>query len=229
MEVLDKFDESAELFIKQQNGNAKKSLQIALAYISGHYKQQLPTKSLLTGKDRMTTLQMSVESGKTLDQEAAKMLIEKYWAPKLADSIRYMKSFADGTGVVFDLRSFDADTFIEVYLHLKETQDARRVDFEVKKCTSLPSLAGGGNGGGSSYSRGGSGNNGGGYNGGDRSYGGGRGSQRRYNDGGNGGSWGGSKDQDRSNNRGGGGGGDWGNRWDTEPKVDLIKDSPKPF
>ena len=56
----------------------------------------------------------------------------------MADQIRYMKSFSDGSGVVFDLRSFDADSFIENYKHLKETQDARRVDFNVQRCMSLP-------------------------------------------------------------------------------------------
>jgi len=34
---------------------------IALAYCSGHYKQPLPTKSLLTGRDGMATIKMNVD------------------------------------------------------------------------------------------------------------------------------------------------------------------------
>lgn len=122
-----------------------------------------------------------------------------------------MKSFADGTGVCFDLRPFDADAFIENYKHLKETQDSRRVDFNVAKSKSLPALS---EEGGSSYSRGGGGN-GGGYGGNGGGGFGGRGSKfgggdrgdrndRRDRSGGNRGY--GSKRNDDGYSRGGGGG-----------------------
>lgn len=50
-DVLPLFDDTADILINDCKGDAKKALQIALAYGSGHYKQVLPTKSLLTGRD----------------------------------------------------------------------------------------------------------------------------------------------------------------------------------
>jgi hypothetical protein len=39
----------------------------------------MPTKSLLTGKDNMATIKMNVEDGKTLEQDAAMAILQKYW------------------------------------------------------------------------------------------------------------------------------------------------------
>lgn len=56
LEVLEMFEESAELLLKQHNNDAKMALKIALAFCSGHYKHKIPTKSLLTGKDGYNTI-----------------------------------------------------------------------------------------------------------------------------------------------------------------------------
>lgn len=97
-----------------------------------------------------------------------------------------MKSLSDRSGVCFDLRSIDADAFMENYHHLKES-NSRRVDFECTRLKQLPDglepdeFMGGGNSG---YHRGG--NNGGGYGGGANGYSGGHSSRH-----GGGGSFGG--------------------------------------
>lgn len=52
--VLDLFEESATMFLQKHGGDSKLALKIALAYLSGHYK--LPTKSLITGREGMTTI-----------------------------------------------------------------------------------------------------------------------------------------------------------------------------
>ena len=49
-EALPMFDETADLFLKQHNGDFKTALKIALAYCSGHCKQVAPNSSLLTKK-----------------------------------------------------------------------------------------------------------------------------------------------------------------------------------
>jgi len=67
-EVLPSFEEVAQMLIDKHNGNAKMALQIVLAYTSGHYKSFLPTKSVLTGKDGYTTLQMKSTEDK-LDED----------------------------------------------------------------------------------------------------------------------------------------------------------------
>jgi len=72
--------------LEQHHGNAEMALQIALAYASGHYKQATPTKSLLTGRDNMATMLMNIEEpGKVLEQDAAFSILQKYWAPRIAD------------------------------------------------------------------------------------------------------------------------------------------------
>ena len=79
-----------------------------------------------------------------------------------------MRSFTDGTGVCFDVKANDAEAFIENFDHPKATQDSRRVDFNVSRCKSLPTLEAEGfvappredNGGSSHYSRGGGGGGG---------------------------------------------------------------------
>jgi len=55
-DVLHLFEDLAKVLIDQHDGNAEKALQVALAYCSGHYKQKLATKSLLTGQEGQTTV-----------------------------------------------------------------------------------------------------------------------------------------------------------------------------
>lgn len=137
-EVLNDFDETADILIRENRGDAKEALKIALAYCSGHYKQTLPTSSLLTGKIGFCTIKMNVEKGQVLDQSSALSIIQKYWAPRIASSIRVIKSLRDGSGVCFDLRTIDAEGFMENYEHMK-AKDARRVDFECARIKQLPS------------------------------------------------------------------------------------------
>jgi len=44
----------------------------------------------------------------------------------------------DGSGVCFDLRTIDAEGFMDNYEHMK-ARDARRVDFECSRIKQLPS------------------------------------------------------------------------------------------
>jgi ATP-dependent RNA helicase DDX21 len=65
--VLHMFEESAKLLIKDNNGDAEKALQIALAFAAGHFTLKVPTKSILTKREGASTVKMNVEQGKTLD------------------------------------------------------------------------------------------------------------------------------------------------------------------
>ena len=119
-------------------------------------------------------------------------IISKYWAPRVAQSIRTMKAIRDGSGVCFDLRTIDAEGFMENYEHMK-ARDSRRVDFECARIKTLPAdldvdTAGGSSG----YHRGNHGGSGG------------------YGGGGNGGN-GYSGGQSNRGPRGGGGGSNYGN------------------
>ena len=138
-------------------------------------------------------------------------IIKRYWAPRIADTIRTMKNLTDGSGVCFDLFSNQAEGFMDNFTHLKSTQ-SRRVDFEVTRCKTLPDLEGGGSGHQSSYNRGPQGGSGGGDyngNGGRRNGGGGygdRGGEGGGRGGGSSGYQGGSKRRDERDYGNGGGG-----------------------
>ena len=232
-DVLDNFEETANLLLADCDNDPVKALKIVLAYCSGNYKQNLPSKSLLTGRDGFVTIKMCVEEGNQLDDSLATEIIQRYWSPRIASQVRGMRSISDGTGVVFDLRSDQADSFFDNYDHLKATQ-GRKVDFECQRCKNLPNLSPGGEGGASNYSRGGGGGGygggagGGGYQGGGRRDGGDRGGGRggdRHGGGDRGYGGGSRRRDDRDNNRGGGGGddGDWqgGAGW----SKDAVHDS----
>jgi len=98
------------------------------------------TKSHLTGEASKATMEMKMlEEGKELDETSAFALIQQYWAPRVVDQVRTIRTTKDKTGVVFDLQAKSAEGFIESYLNLKEKNGAR-VDFEVFLCLKLPDL-----------------------------------------------------------------------------------------
>ena len=70
-----------------------------------------------------------------------------------------MKNFKDGSGVVFDLRADNFDSFMDNYERLRETSD--KVDFDVAKCIELPDLDDDGYGGSSNWRDSGAGGRGG--------------------------------------------------------------------
>jgi hypothetical protein len=113
-DALPQFEESADLLIQKHNGNAKMALQIALAYLNGHTKTSLPTKSLMTGRDGFTTLKMVALEGQ-LSEENCMQIIEKYWAPKFVEHVTTKRALNDGTGIIFDMRCDLTQGFLENY------------------------------------------------------------------------------------------------------------------
>ena len=83
-DVLYLFEDLAKVLIDQNDGNAEKALQIALAYCSGHYKHKLASKSLLTGQEGQTTVQMSVLKGR-LEHRNCYAILKKFWDPRVCD------------------------------------------------------------------------------------------------------------------------------------------------
>lgn len=97
------------------------------------------TKSLLTGEASRATMKMNMlEEGKELDETSAFAVIQKYWAPRVVDQVRTIRTMKDKTGVVFDLLAKSAEGFVESYENLKENRG--KVDFEVSICKALPDL-----------------------------------------------------------------------------------------
>ena len=78
------------------------------------------------------------EKVESLDKKTAIELLKKYWAPKICESVKNMRSQPEGEGVVFDLGVYMADSFLESFSQLK--QNFSRVEFDVAICTELPEL-----------------------------------------------------------------------------------------
>ena len=235
--VLKMFKAPAEAMIKRFDGDAEKALCSALAYISGFYKQQFTSRSVLTGQDRQITVK--IESNRPDGRMQVRDIfgiLRKFWPPGLVDSIRVIKGMRSMNGGVFDLPEDRYGRFMDNYEHLLQAEHDR-LDFTVDKCTDLPELAeddpqmggggwrndGGYGGGGYGGGRGGGygGGRGGGFGGGDRdSYGGGGfrggrgGGGRGGRGGGRDGGYGGGGFDDNRGSRGGGGGG-WNGQSDT--------------
>ena len=72
---------------------------------------------------------MTAAAGGQLGAQAAFAIIYKYWAPRIQESIRKIRPFSDGTGVVFDIRAQWVDAFLDNFEHLKNGD--KQVDFDV--------------------------------------------------------------------------------------------------
>ena len=88
-------------------------MQACLAYLSGHYKTTLVNRSLLSGQEKQTTLEMVFDpparGESTID--AAWAFIESSVPQKQLDAVKGMRAKRDGTGVVFDVWEDKAERF----------------------------------------------------------------------------------------------------------------------
>lgn len=141
LEFVDRIEEMAEITLERVDVPTDEDIEASEKKIaSGGYETAILARSLLTGDDDKATIKLNVEEGQTLEEEGAKAILKKYWSCTLADQIEDIRSIKDKTGVVFDVKSKDAQEFIECYEHLKELE-SRRLNFEVTICTALPDLA----------------------------------------------------------------------------------------
>jgi hypothetical protein len=69
---------------------------MALAYISGHYKAALTTRSLITGQENQLTMKMISSRGEMLTVQACYSILRKYWEPRVADQVRNMRGINGG-------------------------------------------------------------------------------------------------------------------------------------
>ena len=101
--MLPLFIDTARALIEQKDGNAEKALCTALAYISGHYKQALNARSLITGQDRMITVKLESTINGRLSVSNVYSILRRYWPPAIADTVRTMRGMRSQAGAVFDL------------------------------------------------------------------------------------------------------------------------------
>lgn len=140
-DVLDLFTESADQLTQKFGGDKDKALKACLAFISGRHKTQMVGRSLLTGQEKMTTLEMVFNApikreNTALDQ--AWTYLRSAIPPKNTDNLRGIRVKKDGTGVIFDVWEDKVERFLYGPEYLRERDG--KVDFDIFKCTALPEL-----------------------------------------------------------------------------------------
>jgi hypothetical protein len=85
----------------------------------------------------MATIKMCVgEEGGSIRPQAGFAILFKYWAQRISESVKLIRPFTDGSGVVFDIRAQWVEAFLENFEHLK--QGDKKVDFVVSRAKTLP-------------------------------------------------------------------------------------------
>ena len=59
--ILYLFEEAADTLISKCEADPRKALMTTLAYLSGHYKSELHSRSLLTGQENFITIEFKFE------------------------------------------------------------------------------------------------------------------------------------------------------------------------
>jgi ATP-dependent RNA helicase DDX21 len=103
--VLDLFSDASKQITERFNGDKDKALQACLAYLSGHYKTTLVNRSLLSGQEKQTTLEMAFDPPGRGESaiDLAWRFIQGSIPQKQQDAIKGMRPKKDGSGVVFDV------------------------------------------------------------------------------------------------------------------------------
>ena len=109
-EVLPLFEDLTKVLIEQNDGDAVRALQMALAYCTGHYRHKVLQRSLLNGQDNMVTVKMTVQRG-SMTTQSCYAILKKYWDPRVVDYVHSVKPMKDGMGVVFDIREEKWESF----------------------------------------------------------------------------------------------------------------------
>jgi len=106
-DVLDLFDDAATELIALTDGDTKKALKKALAFMSGCHQEQLAQRSLLNGQEGCITFQMDLShtfNGVGLVWN----ILRRYIPENIAGKIKGMRALADKNGAVFDVEEAQA-------------------------------------------------------------------------------------------------------------------------
>lgn len=134
--VLPLFSEAAEQLMSLHGGDVKRALCQTLALLSGHHKEEMMARSLLTGQEDCVTFQLTMDKP-FYAVSLVWNVLRRYLPDKITSNIKGMRCFKDSTGAVFDVSASDAERLEDIFEH--ET-NGRRVDFQVSRCTALPEL-----------------------------------------------------------------------------------------
>lgn len=113
------FKDAAKELIESCKGDAEKALCSTLAYISGHYKNAIVARSLLSGQEKHLTLIMksNVDNGK-LSVANCRNFLDRWWGGRMADNIRVIKGIKNNQGALFDIYEDQFDRFMDNFEHI---------------------------------------------------------------------------------------------------------------
>ena len=101
-DVLDMFDEAAEELIISCDGDKKKALMKALAFMSGIHKEKLTNRSVLNGQEGAITFQIDLQetfNGPGLVWN----ILRRYIPDSISNEIKGLRALAAKNGAVFDV------------------------------------------------------------------------------------------------------------------------------
>ena len=118
-DVLHMFDAAAEELILVCDGDKKKALKKALAFMSGCHKEKLANRSLLNGQEGCITFQ--IDLNQTFNGPGLVWNILRRYAPEtITNEIKGLRALADKTGAVFDVDEKHVGQFEELFNQAKE-------------------------------------------------------------------------------------------------------------
>ncbi len=101
-DVIPLFEDAADILIDSFGKDPKKALCASLAYLSGHYKNVLENRSLLTGQDKCVTFELKANTP-FYNVSGILNVLKKYAPDNITSQIRGMRTFKDMKGAVFDI------------------------------------------------------------------------------------------------------------------------------
>lgn len=122
--------------IDKYGGDPKKALSATLAYLSGHYKSMLESRSLLTGQEKYVTIEIKMNNAFN-SVSFVWSILKRHLPENIVNGIRGMRMYKDQTGVVFDVQDEHIQRFEDVFVHLA---NEKRIDFHVGRAKELPEL-----------------------------------------------------------------------------------------
>jgi len=118
-DVLELFDDAATELIATSDGDAKRALMRALAFMSGCHKEQMAQRSLLNGQEGCITFQIDLNqtfNGVGLIWN----ILRRYLPETITTKIKGMRALADSTGGAFDVEEDQAQQFEDIFQHAKD-------------------------------------------------------------------------------------------------------------
>lgn len=92
--------------IEKYENDPKKALMTTLAFLSGHYKEALQNRSLMTGQESCITIEIKFDKS-FMAMSFVWSVIRKHLPEDMVNAIRGMRMFKDQTGAVFDVPDSD--------------------------------------------------------------------------------------------------------------------------